>query len=116
MMSEIQPVEVPLEGLEPGAATILKPEGEDQTGHEQVQGQTGNGQLCSKEEEIEEDAKRSECFASADALFQKSVADPHSNYATSFCEQISNKVNFCTVTFNQVCSSQEQIVDYQIGK
>ena len=90
------------------AATFLKPE-EGQTG-------SGSGQLCSKEEELQEDAKRSDCFASADALFQKSVTDPHSNYATSLCEQISNKVNFCTVTFNQVCSSTDQIEDYQIGE
>ena len=92
--------------VQPEAATFLKPE----------EGQTGSGQLCSKEEELQEDAKRSECFASADALFQKSVTDPHSNYATSFCEQISNKVNYCTVTFNQVCSSPEQIEDFQIGE
>ena len=114
---DVDLVETVLQGATAATPTLKPEEMQFQTGSGQTgSGQTGNSQLCSKEEEILEDTKRTECFSAADAKFQESLTDPNSNYATSLCEEVSNKVNYCTVTFNQVCSSPEQIVDYQMGE
>jgi hypothetical protein len=74
-----------------------------------------NGKNCTSEEEAEEDKKRMECFMAADALFQNQLSTPQENYAKPLCEQITNKVNYCIPSFNQKCSTDDQIQDFQLG-
>ena len=74
-----------------------------------------NSKNCTLEDEQDDDSKRAECFQAADEMFQKQLTDPQSIYGRSLCEQISNKVNYCIPTFNQKCSTDQQIMDFQIG-